>query len=195
MISVRTLSKRHGDARGPARASAPTSTTRRDDRDRRPVGRRQVDAAALPQLPRDVRRAARSRSPASSCARAWRGGDARRCASCARSVGMVFQQFNLFPHLTALDNITLAPRVVRRARAPARRDARAASCSRGSASAIARGAYPARALGRPAAARRDRARARAGARGAAVRRADQRARSRDARRGDGGDQGPRDAAA
>jgi ABC-type polar amino acid transport system ATPase subunit len=31
-------------------------------------------------------------------------------------VGMVFQQFNLFPHLTALDNITLAPRVVKRAR-------------------------------------------------------------------------------
>ncbi|HEY0195472.1 MAG TPA: amino acid ABC transporter ATP-binding protein [Kofleriaceae bacterium] len=29
-------------------------------------------------------------------------------------VGMVFQQFNLFPHLSALDNITLAPRVVRR---------------------------------------------------------------------------------
>jgi ABC-type polar amino acid transport system ATPase subunit len=29
-------------------------------------------------------------------------------------VGMVFQQFNLFPHLTALDNIALAPRVVRR---------------------------------------------------------------------------------
>jgi polar amino acid transport system ATP-binding protein len=29
-------------------------------------------------------------------------------------VGMVFQQFNLFPHLTALDNVTLAPRVVKR---------------------------------------------------------------------------------
>ncbi len=29
------------------------------------------------------------------------------------AVGMVFQQFNLFPHLTAQDNITLAPRVVR----------------------------------------------------------------------------------
>ncbi|HEY5921903.1 MAG TPA: amino acid ABC transporter ATP-binding protein [Kofleriaceae bacterium] len=28
--------------------------------------------------------------------------------------GMVFQQFNLFPHLTALDNITLAPQVVRK---------------------------------------------------------------------------------
>ena len=29
-------------------------------------------------------------------------------------VGMVFQQFNLFPHLTALDNITLAQRTVRK---------------------------------------------------------------------------------
>ena len=29
-------------------------------------------------------------------------------------IGMVFQQFNLFPHLTAIDNITLAPRLVRR---------------------------------------------------------------------------------
>ena len=29
-------------------------------------------------------------------------------------VGMVFQQFNLFPHLTALQNIALAPRIVRR---------------------------------------------------------------------------------
>jgi ABC-type polar amino acid transport system ATPase subunit len=29
-----------------------------------------------------------------------------------RHVGMVFQQFNLFPHLTALDNVALAPREV-----------------------------------------------------------------------------------
>jgi len=29
-------------------------------------------------------------------------------------VGMVFQSFNLFPHLTALENITLAPRYVKR---------------------------------------------------------------------------------
>ena len=29
-------------------------------------------------------------------------------------MGMVFQHFNLFPHLTILDNITLAPRLVRR---------------------------------------------------------------------------------
>ena len=30
-----------------------------------------------------------------------------------REVGMVFQQFNLFPHLTILQNLTLAPRKVR----------------------------------------------------------------------------------
>jgi general L-amino acid transport system ATP-binding protein len=31
-----------------------------------------------------------------------------------REIGMVFQQFNLFPHLTVLQNLTLAPRRVRK---------------------------------------------------------------------------------
>jgi general L-amino acid transport system ATP-binding protein len=40
--------------------------------------------------------------------------DIRNIAEVRRETGMVFQSFNLFPHLTVLDNITLAPRQVRR---------------------------------------------------------------------------------
>jgi len=40
-------------------------------------------------------------------------------------VGMVFQRFNLFPHMTVMDNITLAPRKVRKiAREQAEKEAR-----------------------------------------------------------------------
>jgi len=40
--------------------------------------------------------------------------DVRNIQEIRRETGMVFQSFNLFPHLTILDNITLAPRQVRR---------------------------------------------------------------------------------
>jgi general L-amino acid transport system ATP-binding protein len=39
--------------------------------------------------------------------------DVRNIQEIRRETGMVFQSFNLFPHLTVLDNITLAPRQVR----------------------------------------------------------------------------------
>jgi general L-amino acid transport system ATP-binding protein len=40
--------------------------------------------------------------------------DVKAVQAIRRETGMVFQSFNLFPHLTVLDNITLAPRQVRR---------------------------------------------------------------------------------
>ncbi len=40
--------------------------------------------------------------------------DIRNIQEVRRETGMVFQSFNLFPHLTVLDNVTLAPRQVRR---------------------------------------------------------------------------------
>jgi general L-amino acid transport system ATP-binding protein len=48
--------------------------------------------------------------------------DLRRIDEVRREVGMVFQQFNLFPHMSILDNCTLAPIEVRRIK---KRDAEA----------------------------------------------------------------------
>jgi ABC-type polar amino acid transport system ATPase subunit len=42
------------------------------------------------------------------------GASKNNLAAVRREVGMVFQQFNLFPHMTALDNIIMAPMRVRK---------------------------------------------------------------------------------
>ncbi|MFT8656507.1 MAG: amino acid ABC transporter ATP-binding protein [Acetobacter papayae] len=52
----------------------------------------------------------------------WRRADEHAAHRLRTHVGMVFQSFNLFPHLTVLDNVLLAPRVVKRERTAAMRD-------------------------------------------------------------------------
>jgi polar amino acid transport system ATP-binding protein len=63
-----------------------------------------------------------------------------------RRLGMVFQQFNLFPHLNVLDNLTIAPRLVLgRSHELAEENARQWLCTVGLADKVA--AYPAQLSG------------------------------------------------
>ena len=99
-----------------------------------------------------------------------------------RHIGMVFQRFHLFPHMTAAENVMEGPRTVRRKSRGACREQATALLDRVGL-ADKRDAYPDAALRRPAAAGGDRAGVGDGAAAHAVRRADVRARPRTRRRG------------
>jgi len=66
---------------------------------------------------------------------------AREVAAQRQQIGMVFQRFNLFPHMTALDNVMEAPLRVRRQPRPAVRELAAALLDRVGLADRA-GAYP-----------------------------------------------------
>ena len=143
----------------------------RAHRDLRSFGFGQIDADPLHQCAGGISGRRGSSSTASSS-----GPNLRRVDEVRREVGMVFQSFNLFPHLTVLENCTLAPIWVRNI---PKKDAEAAAHEISGA-----GEDPASGqqisgpdVGRPAAARRDRARADHESEGHAVRRADLGARS------------------
>ena len=111
MISVRTLCKRHGDRSVLERVTAEVaagetiaivgpsgggkSTLLRCLNYLEGFDDGTIEIAGTTLAPRMARR------------------DAKLLRRLRSRVGMVFQQFNLFPHLSALDNIALAPRVVR----------------------------------------------------------------------------------
>src|SRR5450830_449222 len=48
--------------------------------------------------------------------------DSREAVQSRKGIGMVFQQFNLFPHLTVLENVMLAPVLVKSASTEIARD-------------------------------------------------------------------------
>ena len=143
----------------------------------RPVRLGQVDVPALHQPPGEdqrrpaVRRRRAGRLPPGG-RQALRAAASRRSPRSAREIGMVFQRFNLFPHMTALENVIEAPIRVKGETQGRRRRERGRALLDRVGLADKADAYPAPALRRPAAARRHRPRAGDGAEADALRRAD-----------------------
>ena len=96
----------------------------REDRPVRSVRLGQVDADPLHQPPGDLSRRAASSSTARCSTTVPKTIDTVR-----REVGMVFQHFNLFPHMTVLQNCTLAPMRARARQQGRSGERRRADCS------------------------------------------------------------------
>ena len=115
----------------------PVGGGRRGRLHHRPLGQRQVDAAALPQPSRSGPSSGRIRIDGKTAYRDEDGGvfrphSNRAVAAVRAQIGMVFQQFNLFPHLTALQNIMEAPvHVLRGRKREPQRAARAGTAGAG----------------------------------------------------------------
>jgi ABC-type histidine transport system ATPase subunit len=86
----------------------PEGRARREARDLRPVGLRQVDDDPLHQ-PAGEHQKGKIIVDGTELT-----NDLKKIDEVRRDVGMVFQHFNLFPHLTILENCTLAPIWVRK---------------------------------------------------------------------------------
>ena len=95
-----------------ARRRQPDDRRRPDRRPDRPQRGRQIDAAALDQRPEHASTRARSASARTRCCPIAAITPAPGPAQVRRLFGMIFQDFQLFPHLTALQNMMEAPRCV-----------------------------------------------------------------------------------
>ena len=86
----------------------------------RPVGLRQDDDAALDRGPRDARRRARSRRRRGRSSR--RATATSTCPPNKRGLGMVFQSYAIWPHMTVFENVAFPLQVRPRDAAPGARD-------------------------------------------------------------------------
>ncbi len=191
MLAMSGIVKRFG-ANEVLRGVSLSVGARRDRGGDRPQRLGQDHAAALHQHAGGLRGRHRhggrraGRLPAGSATGKRQRMSEREIAAAREHIGIVFQSYNLFPHMTALQNIVAAPMRVKgvpRAKAEARaRDLLAMVGLSDKADE-----YPGAAVRRPAAARRDRARAGDGPEDHAVRRGDLGAGSGTGGRGAGGD--------